>query len=757
MHRRTEARSFPATAVALLLLTAVAQSQHSAVPQIGSRSPAVHEAHPPAVWLPAEQPLLSFSVPDDTIQALAVDGDRLYIGGRFGWVGRYTGASARMDINTGAPASNWPRIAGQVKAVVIDPSGGWIVGGTLESVNGESRQGIIRIAPDGSLDAWDPKVPNGVRALARRGSTLYIGGDFPEVIGGVPAALAAIDLNTGDVLPWRPSGLSGWTSTVIVNALAASPAAVYVGGFFATTMGGSFRRNFAALDPVSAVALAPNPAPEGTVEALLDAGSEVLVGGSFGFIGGRPIAYLATMNPANGAIDTWNPQLDGSVRALARSANTVYVGGSFHTSGSQPRNCAAAFSLPSHSLLAWNPNVSDPAGYPNVQSLAVASNGVYVGGEFRGVGGAALRSLARVDPTSGLATAWTGDVAGEVHSLAPTSTGVVVGGRFELVGGEARAGLAAISLTSGDLLPWAPGVHNNLTPEIIGSVTDIVPAGGKVYVAGGFRYVNGEVREQLALIDGQTSALDLSFDAQLAHGFVIRELVHMGSVLYAAGSMMIPGAGQRTLAAFNSTTGAWIPSWDAQTNSTVYSIELSKASQQLLITGPFVEVGSPPQPRAGVAAVDVLTGQVTPWDPHPNGPVTDVALFGENTWISGDFDVLGGTHPREVLAQVDATTGIPSRFEFDPHPGNPDVISLARHGVVLYVGGRFEVGPLPYTVNLLALDTRTGQPFGWSPQPNREVGLMLASQSHLLVSGDFTSIGGVGVARLAVFPLEQVE
>ncbi len=757
MHRRTEARSFPATAVALLLLTAVAQSQHSAVPQIGSRSPAVHEAHPPAVWLPAEQPLLSFSVPDDTIQALAVDGDRLYIGGRFGWVGRYTGASARMDINTGAPASNWPRIAGQVKAVVIDPSGGWIVGGTLESVNGESRQGIIRIAPNGSLDAWDPKVPNGVRALAVRGSTLYIGGDFPEDIGGVPAALAAIDLNTGDVLPWRPSGLSGWTSTVIVNALATSPAAVYVGGFFATTMGGSFRRNFAALDPVSAVALAPNPAPEGTVEALLDAGSELLVGGSFGFIGGRPIAYLATMNPANGAIDTWNPQLDGSVRALARSANTVYVGGSFHTSGAQQRNCAAAFSLPSHSLLAWNPNVSDPAGFPNVQSLAVASNGVYVGGEFRGVGGAARRSLARVDPTSGLATAWTGDVAGEVHALTSASTGVVVGGRFELVGGEARAGLAAISLTTGDLLPWAPIVHDNLAPEIIGTVTDIVPAGDKVYVSGGFRYVNGEEHEQLALIDGQSAALDPVFDPHLAHGFFVSKLILSNARLYAAGAMKIPGAGERSLAAFDPQSGAWIPAWGASANTTVYSMALSKLSQQILIAGPFTEVGSPPQSRAGVAAVDPGSGQLTPWNPNPNGPASAFVPFGDTIWLAGDFDVLQASNPRQSLAQVDATTGVPSSFEFHPHPGYKDVTSLARHGVVLYVGGRFEVGPLPYTMNLLALDTRAGQPFGWNPQPNREVGLMLASHSHLVVTGDFTSISGVGVARLAVFPLEQAE
>src|SRR5438034_337731 len=79
--------------------------------------------------------------------------------------------------------------------------------------------------------AWDPGANNTVRALAMRGSTLYVGGVFDSVGGVARSRIAAVDVATGSAKVWDP-GASG-----NVYALAVSGTTIYAGGAF-TSIGG---------------------------------------------------------------------------------------------------------------------------------------------------------------------------------------------------------------------------------------------------------------------------------------------------------------------------------------------------------------------------------------------------------------------------------------------------------------------------------------------------------------------------------------
>ncbi|HYF72959.1 MAG TPA: delta-60 repeat domain-containing protein, partial [Nocardioides sp.] len=91
-------------------------------------------------------------VADERITDLVRAGDRVYVRGHFGTVGRYAGPGAVLDGATGAPAPG-PAIAdGQVSVTVADGAGGWYVGGDFTRIGGHRAGGLAHVLADGTLD-----------------------------------------------------------------------------------------------------------------------------------------------------------------------------------------------------------------------------------------------------------------------------------------------------------------------------------------------------------------------------------------------------------------------------------------------------------------------------------------------------------------------------------------------------------------------------------------------------------------------------
>src|SRR5262249_13016646 len=90
-------------------------------------------------------------------------------------------------------------------------------GGHFAWVNGARRGGLARIGfPSGIVSAWNPDpgpwfaddFNRDVSALLLRGQTLYLAGKFEAIGDSARSYLAAVDAETGGVLPWHPGASS---------------------------------------------------------------------------------------------------------------------------------------------------------------------------------------------------------------------------------------------------------------------------------------------------------------------------------------------------------------------------------------------------------------------------------------------------------------------------------------------------------------------------------------------------------------------
>ena len=305
--------------------------------------------------------------------------------------------------------------SGEVNALAV--SGEIVyVGGTFTIIgtNSQTRKRIAALkasgaAGEGEATTWKPNATSGaVNALAVSGEVVYVGGTF-TVIGTnsqtrkrIAALKASGAAGEGEATTWKPNATSG-----AVNALAVSGEIVYVGGTFTVIGTNSQSRNLIAAIKTNATAEATaeattwNPnATSGEVSALAVSGTSIVyVGGTFTVIGTNSqsrnlIAAIKTNATAEATAEatTWNPNAtSGEVSALAVSGtSTVYVGGTFTTIGSTPetRNRIAAINTNATATVAatdtaWNPNA-------NAAVLAVAITGsgsrLYIGGAFTTLG-----------------------------------------------------------------------------------------------------------------------------------------------------------------------------------------------------------------------------------------------------------------------------------------------------------------------------------------------------------------------------------
>jgi WD40 repeat protein len=193
----------------------------------------------------------------------------------------------------------------------------------------------------------------------------------------------------------------------------------------------------------------------GGVYAIADAGNRTIIGGLFTRYGNRARANVAAIN-ADGTVDiAWNPGTNGVVKAVAVSEDgtTVFLGGVFTTVGGQPRaNLAAVDAVTGVVRDTW---VADTVGTnPDVNSLAVKGNRLYVAGQFGGIDGTTRKRLVALDIATGdLITGFRPAPNGNVREVvvSPDGTKVYAGGAFSTIGGQSRAASAAELLASNGL------------------------------------------------------------------------------------------------------------------------------------------------------------------------------------------------------------------------------------------------------------------------------------------------------------------
>ncbi|MGH8976535.1 MAG: PKD domain-containing protein, partial [Acidimicrobiia bacterium] len=402
------------------------------------------------------------------------------------------------DLTTGALVESWaPALNGQGLELAVSSDGSRIfVGGDFDRVNGTVRSRIAALdAQTGALLPFNPSANSRVDALAVNGNTLYYGGDFSTVgnnnVGFEPRGrLAAVDATTGARLPWAPS------ADRIVNALVVHPASgrVIVGGGF-NTLNGTQQWGMGSLDGVSGAVL---PWAANTVIENHDSGASInslttdgekIYGVGWTFVSGGSDSNFEGVfaaDPLTGVID-WINAGRGDNYDLAVAGDVVYTVGHPHDVG----------------MLDWNPQYPNPwefqrAAAMNKHRSPTLTNAFGTPSVWRWFPG-----MPASQPLHWLPTLTGGTFTGQgqaAWSVASNGDYTVLGGEFPRVNGTAQQGLVRFAKRA--IAPTSDPIqkYTELTP----TVTAMGP--GTVRVAWEAAWDRDNARLNVEVLRGDTTA-----------------------------------------------------------------------------------------------------------------------------------------------------------------------------------------------------------------------------------------------------------
>jgi trimeric autotransporter adhesin len=661
-----------------------------------------------------------------TVNALAVSGSELYVGGSF------------LQANVGAPinanriarwnGSEWSALGSgggngvnsTVNALAVSDSGLYAGGFFIEANFGA---GI----PANRIAHWNGSewsalgsgggngVGNRVNALAVSGSDLYVGGDFTQANLGAP--ITANRIARWDGGEWSSlGGVGGNGVDNSVLALAVSGSDLYVGGGFTQANVGA---------PITANRIArwdggswsPLGSGDGNgvsdqVTALAMSGSEIYVGGIFISANvGAPITAnrVARWNGSNWSVlgSGDGNGVSSTVRVLAVSGGELYVGGLFtqaNVGAPITANRVARWSGSSWSALGSN---GGNGVNIRVRALAVSGSELFVGGLFTVVGGVAANNIARWNGSNWSAVGSGGGngVNGEVSALAVSDSELFVGGAFTQANLGAAISVRNIARWDGD--EWSV-VGSDNGNGVNSTVSALAVSGSELYVGGWFTEVNffagtGIPANRIARWNGSEWSALGSGDGNGVNA-TVSALAVSGSNLYVGGVFTQANIGApisaNHIARWNGSSWSALGSGSGNgVNSAVSALAVS--GSELYVGGAFTQanVGAP-----------ITANRIARWD-------------------GSDWFPLGSGGGNGVSDQVNA---------------------LAVSGSDLYVGGTFlqtNIG-LPITANRIARWNGSNWSALGSGTSSSVFALALSGPDTLYVGGDFQLAGNKLSSRI---------
>lgn len=282
-----------------------------------------------------------------TVNAFVVQPDgKIIVGGSFNQLGGQTRLNiGRLNADGTLDNSFNPGTLGAVFALALQPDGKIIVGGELSQLGGQSRGRIGRLNPNGTLDtSFNPSAQsdssfgavNAVAVLVN--GQIMVGGDFSQINGQARDNIARLQPDgTLDVV-FNPGAGSGFFDSV--SALVVQPdGKIVIGGLF-SQLGGQSRLNIGRLNRDGSLD-SFNPGANGVfapvVHSLaIQADGKILVGGTFNTLGGVQAAKIGRLN-TNGTRDfsfvaevRGDTAVNDEVNALALQPDgKILIGGLF--------------------------------------------------------------------------------------------------------------------------------------------------------------------------------------------------------------------------------------------------------------------------------------------------------------------------------------------------------------------------------------------------------------------------------------------
>lgn len=564
-----------------------------------------------------------------------------------------------------------------------------------------------------------------VSEVARAGDVAFVGGSFATVAPSENQVFGVAAFAVDSAIPVLPRlDVNGR-----VRAAVALPGGGWLLGGEFTQVDGEPHSRLVRLRATGAVDHTFTGSASGTVWTMAVAGSKVYLGGEFSEVNGVNRRRLAALDATTLAVDTaFVAAVEGgspaSVCTLVVDGPRLLFGGAFTTvNGVSQANLGGVHAADGSSLATFQGTADG-----RVNALAVSGGALFAAGEFHSIGGAARRGVARLAAANGLAdAAFNATSDGSVSALAVSAAGVFVGGSFSSIGGQDRSHLAQLNASTGLASSWNPGTD--------GHVADLALVGTALVIVGDFEEAAGEERLHAAALD-TTAAADaaLPWNPSIERAVDTLDIDGTG-VMFLGGDFHYYGAVKRhNLAAIDLLHGELLP-WNPGADGWVRALDI--LGNTVYIGGDFTTIGG--ASRARIAALDVVTGAVSSWTAGPNGPVKGLMVFGDAVYFVGEFTAIKNSTSRGYGAAVGTDGSI--------RPWNPaadDVIeSVFVTATRAYVGGQFATLGGVAHVRLGAVDSTTGaQVAAFGPAVNGTIYRVDVQDSLLFFGGSFSMVNG---------------
>ncbi len=368
------------------------------------------------------------------------------------------------------------------------------------------------------------------------------------------------------------------------------------------------------------------------------------------------------------------PQVNnGDVQSIAQVGNMIVIGGNFTQVNGQAYNHVAAFNATTGAVsTAFRPSIN---GIVNAVAPGPNNHSVYVGGNFSQIGAANVTDLALLDlDTGAIASGWQSPSFnfGEVRDLTRRGNRLYIGGTFTAVGGRTHGGLASLDAATGAVQPFLSvqltGQHNPQTTGWVGIRRfDVTPDGSKLVAVGNFTEADGLPRVQIVMIDltGTSATVDPTWNTArfqpTCFSWAFSDTVR-GVSFSPDGSYFVvtsTGGGNRgtlcdAAVKFGTTSqgGDVQPEWVAETGGD--SLWGVTATDSAIFVGGHNRWMNDPLgvdqaqagavPRAGLAALDPVSGRPLAWNPGrvPKGTFVYNFLSTPNgVYLGSDTDYIG--------------------------------------------------------------------------------------------------------------------
>ncbi len=429
---------------------------------------------------------------------------------------------------------------------------------------------------------------------------------------------------------------------------------------------------------------------------------------------------VASAVPAN-----FTPNIgNGAVEAIVQVGSRIVVGGSF-TSVTPTAGAGKGKAVTRNRLFAFNATTGAldtgfvPSVNGEVDSIVPSADGtaVYVGGKFTSAGGVSTR-LAEFNLTNGArVTAFNPSLNGQIRDMALLSGRLLLAGTFTTVKSVAHGGLASVNAATGAIDPYlsinVSGHHNfgrvanAAQAPVAASQIAVSPDHTRAIVDGNFISVKDGVgtyaRDQIMSIKlGAGSAtVDAGWNTNAythpcfssAYDDYVRDVGWSPDGSY----FVLSATGGYNGGSFNncdtasrfdaSSSGQNVqPAWvDYTGTDSLYSVAVTSdavyvGGHQRWLNNPYGQdspkAGSVPRP--GLAALDPANGVPLSWNPgrNPRGHGAEVIYASSaGIWVGSDTDYIGAfQYKRQKLAFFPFAGGTAATGD---NTGDPRTVFLA--------------------------------------------------------------------------------